>query len=357
MEPLCDFGHDGYDEKEVARRRIDDEILQLKRRLHVLCSERNKLASICCLPAEVLSEIFLYCKDISGLPQIMALTISWICQHWRHLALNLPSLWNTIDDIDKDWVEYALSRSKNADLNVDLDLSLEGDDWSSLPLILQSSPQIKRFRLSLYLGGSLGPDVDFSRYPAPALAKLHLDGVHFSDNFLIGPFPLLREVDLHACVISWTHLPTSSNLRKLSVAQMDLGSSYEFLPRLHDMPNLEVLQLRNSLSLTGEIPNTTINVLNGIMVPRNTYLRVFFAIQQCRSPALLNGHVRELNISARLLGYSVHLTEADVPKSEPNVKLEFPTSDATGPVDPMGLALRIVNKLQISSDPYPIYGL
>ncbi|TFK60886.1 hypothetical protein BDN72DRAFT_751234, partial [Pluteus cervinus] len=70
-----------------------------------LCSLRtlrNSLAPVSQIPTELLSKIFVHsqdCGDISIVGEIdltTRLPISWVCRHWREIALATPALWTVI---------------------------------------------------------------------------------------------------------------------------------------------------------------------------------------------------------------------------------------------------------------------
>ncbi|TFK68815.1 hypothetical protein BDN72DRAFT_768745, partial [Pluteus cervinus] len=92
---------------------IDQEINALEGRILSLRTARNRLAPVSRIPMEVLTEIFSLTQDISDESYgRAALVISWVCQHWREMALGFPALWSCIDLTHIDCVQAFLERSK-----------------------------------------------------------------------------------------------------------------------------------------------------------------------------------------------------------------------------------------------------
>ncbi|TFK69729.1 hypothetical protein BDN72DRAFT_767588, partial [Pluteus cervinus] len=103
-----------------ARRRLDEEITQLEARLVSLKLARNGLAPIARLHPEILQEIFTLAHASAEDPAEMSLLITWVSHNWRMLAHHSSALWSYIDFLHVEWIESALSRTKNRELEFDL---------------------------------------------------------------------------------------------------------------------------------------------------------------------------------------------------------------------------------------------
>ncbi|OAX35931.1 hypothetical protein K503DRAFT_337818 [Rhizopogon vinicolor AM-OR11-026] len=90
--------------------------------MRALRSRRNSLACISCLPSEILATIFEHVVESRGSKGACrhppCLTITYVCTHWRRLALESPSLWATIDQNPSRWMDIMLERSKKVALVV-----------------------------------------------------------------------------------------------------------------------------------------------------------------------------------------------------------------------------------------------
>ncbi|TFK69740.1 hypothetical protein BDN72DRAFT_767582, partial [Pluteus cervinus] len=101
-----------------ARRKVDEEISRLEARLVSLKLARNELVPIARLHPEILQDIFSVAHSSSEPAQkeIASLRASWVSHRWRELAHQTAALWSYIDFKHPEWVETALSRTKNREL-------------------------------------------------------------------------------------------------------------------------------------------------------------------------------------------------------------------------------------------------
>ncbi|TFK71495.1 hypothetical protein BDN72DRAFT_750940, partial [Pluteus cervinus] len=79
-----------------------------------LSSQRNTLAPISRLPPEVLAKIFIEFRDEARGSENTCFSdiLTWICRHWREVAVNCSTLWSEIDFHHLPSVELHLARSK-----------------------------------------------------------------------------------------------------------------------------------------------------------------------------------------------------------------------------------------------------
>ncbi|KAF8437306.1 hypothetical protein L210DRAFT_2365089 [Boletus edulis BED1] len=105
-------------------RRVDEEIAKQIRLLCDLQTQRNSFLPISRLPIETLAAIFIYsARDYhhSGHPTRTApdwVNVSYVCRHWRNVALNCATLWSYLFVVSPRWTEELLARSKQASLKL-----------------------------------------------------------------------------------------------------------------------------------------------------------------------------------------------------------------------------------------------
>ncbi|KAF8559424.1 hypothetical protein OG21DRAFT_1368133, partial [Imleria badia] len=89
-----------------------------------LCPQRNSPSFIFRLPIEILEIIFIHCardyytKDgRRPTPTVPSwVNVSYVCCHWRNVALDCPTLWTYLFATSPRWTEELLARSKQAPL-------------------------------------------------------------------------------------------------------------------------------------------------------------------------------------------------------------------------------------------------
>ncbi|TFK67011.1 hypothetical protein BDN72DRAFT_771338, partial [Pluteus cervinus] len=104
-----------------ARRSLDEEIAQLEARLLVLKLARNALAPFTRLHSEILQDIFFLAHTTSQNKGKTSLIITWVSHTWRELAHHTSALWSYIDFEKQEWVETAISRTRNRELEFSYD--------------------------------------------------------------------------------------------------------------------------------------------------------------------------------------------------------------------------------------------
>ncbi|KAJ3556786.1 hypothetical protein NM688_g1832 [Phlebia brevispora] len=118
---------EAHDQELVALaeryQREHDRIAELGRQLR---SEINSIAPIAHLPPELMSKIFeeyvadhwraIDCYKIFN--HYEWLVILHVCRGWRRLALDTPGVWTSIPPLRPEYVELALSRSRNCPLTM-----------------------------------------------------------------------------------------------------------------------------------------------------------------------------------------------------------------------------------------------
>jgi hypothetical protein len=92
------------------------------------------------IPPELLIQIFLSLHASLPSPTDVSLTVSWVCNHWRTIALSTPSLWSTIvlnptSTIHLSRASTFLSRSKSALIDLDMSRGALDVDENGKPVV------------------------------------------------------------------------------------------------------------------------------------------------------------------------------------------------------------------------------
>ncbi|KAF9218982.1 hypothetical protein BS17DRAFT_741495 [Gyrodon lividus] len=252
----------------VAQVRIDDNIAALHLSICALRTQRNALSPISCLPPEILATIFIhYARNYYEDPRFRGtwgippwVNVSYICRHWRDVALSCPSLWTFLFVSSQRWTEELLSRSKMAPLKIRMDLGYtkQTKEWKFLERAATYAERIQDLSLKLtcHEAEEILPKLS-SR--APLLQTLHINVKKSGylgerhvvlDNLFNGETPALRTLELSNCRISWSSSVlsglTSLNLRDL--ASSSQPTMVELIAVLRRMPNLVYLHLENAVT-------------------------------------------------------------------------------------------------------------
>ncbi|KAF8555398.1 hypothetical protein OG21DRAFT_913821 [Imleria badia] len=110
----------------MAVPRTDEEIITTKLVSFDLYSETSSLSFIFRLPTETLEDIFIqqardYHSENGGHPTPTLpswVNVSYVCRHWRNVALNCATLWTYLFIMSPRWTEEILARSKKAPLKL-----------------------------------------------------------------------------------------------------------------------------------------------------------------------------------------------------------------------------------------------
>ncbi|KAI0262475.1 hypothetical protein BC834DRAFT_891547 [Gloeopeniophorella convolvens] len=230
------------------------------------------------LPSDVLSEVFGFVQILEKTP-LHAVTLGWVtvthvCQRWRQVALDDPSLWSKLEGsrFHSTWFTEILARSRHSILDVKIECTPTKDVVSTLHTHLARIRTLQLTRLDT-------PEVTEALQAllsteAPLLEHLVLSAgtdvsggppdrpspVHFSSGLCLfnGQAPELRKITLHGVRISWSALPKRCPLTHLDVIQPDqthtsaasFGRMKELMDMLAGLPTLEVLCLANCFPAT-----------------------------------------------------------------------------------------------------------
>jgi hypothetical protein len=296
---------------------LTDEILQLDERRHLIQIEvrdlayrRNMLTDINCLPAEIITSIFLQYKA-SGSPFVYGSeptdmsfkdlnVLTSVCRYWRELSIGYAPLWSTICEGNREIIRTKLQRSGSSLLDVRPAYNT-GVDLSKLEMLLS-----ELFRIRSLHGWVSYSRLDrfnqFLREPAPYLetAQISIVGWHSEiDPSAEKPAvafnaPNLISLDLfNGCLRPRGDIP--SGLRELSLTN---GSEKQFLT-VRDL--LEVLselsQLRelyiHTVAMKMDDPLETFGLPTAIL----PFLQDVYIHETYRNANILLGHL-DMNPSA-----------------------------------------------------------
>ena len=168
-----------YEMTAKTQERLDEEIAQLAIKLSSLRTQKNTFAPISRLPQSILACIFVYhahedyhTSSGSHIPRHTKshwIGMSYVCRHWRHVALNCPALWSYLLTASPPWTEALLIRSLNLPLRIRVALLTS---QKALDFIAQVSLHTERFE-ECYIYFQLARS-DVTR----ALSMLSLRGRH-----------------------------------------------------------------------------------------------------------------------------------------------------------------------------------
>ncbi|KAF9238629.1 hypothetical protein BU15DRAFT_75080 [Melanogaster broomeanus] len=250
-----------------AHARIDNEIALLKLPICALLTRKNALLPVSRLPCEILATIFLYqAYSFYQDPRYFVMwgsappwaNVSYVCRHWRNVALSCPSLWSFLFVSSPRWTEELLSRSKMVPLRIRIDGACS--DQEAMILFENVTTDVTRIQeLSLKLPtlpcNLVEGVLSKLSTPAPLLHTLRLcipdlgeDGV-YPDTLFNRETPALRTLELYYCHIPWSS-PVFTALSTLRLRNIDWSSQptiTELLTMLRRMPGLVHLYLENAL--------------------------------------------------------------------------------------------------------------
>ncbi|KAG1886967.1 hypothetical protein F4604DRAFT_1950945 [Suillus subluteus] len=246
LSPLADVtSRSATADAAQLRAEIDDDLAAITESMRILRFRRNGLAPISGLPNEILTVIFEYLEeeerldgyDGRDIPACVAVT--HVCRHWRNVALECPTLWRFISSSSPFWLDsIAWRKSFHTYLGSNTSNFAHGpcDVGQVMDLLSsQPAPMLKTFKF-------------WARDP------VFLPTGPISGPIFRGQVPLLRDVEVDYCDLSWS-LCTFGGLRTLRVEGAPLP---DLLSALRCMPALEQLTLEsiecNETMLFDEVP-------------------------------------------------------------------------------------------------------
>ena len=142
----------GVQTADEDRHLIDLNISRHERDIQELKTRRNAFAAISCLLPEILSKIFLLVRDdATEWKPLEWIEVSYVCRHWRNVALTCPSLWTCLPRPLRSarWMEEILKRSKKASLIIwtdSLNLFVSCDEYPWRRMRSEYPEQARRIR-------------------------------------------------------------------------------------------------------------------------------------------------------------------------------------------------------------------
>ncbi|KAG2015325.1 hypothetical protein CC2G_008608 [Coprinopsis cinerea AmutBmut pab1-1] len=210
-------------DKELAE--LAAQQVLIEKRMRLLRFERNKLSPVSRLPAEVLSEIFVWRASPTEKPRMWVPSITHVCASWREIALNFPPLWSTIhgpaQNMGPSWLATFLERSKGAPLSIHSQIDdFPNQDEAAISrvrhILANTLKETHRLR-HVFLSGDLSLPwrrngisaflVYRMTSPAPLLTKITVHnslsyrrGIVLPSPFLAGHAPCLKEATFSDCL-------------------------------------------------------------------------------------------------------------------------------------------------------------
>ncbi|KAN0075503.1 hypothetical protein V8E55_011526 [Tylopilus felleus] len=273
-------------------------------------TNRNTPSFVFRLPTETLQAIFIhgaydhYSKD-NGFPIRTPpswVNVSYVCRHWRYVALNCPILWTFLFSVSPRWMEELLSRSKQAPLKLKLHSYVRISDktpslLSFLEKVVDHAERIQEICLCLdrqRQGYQFFAKL-FSHAPLLQNVKVLFLPPFPSDNWppsisLDGDTPALRTLEVSNFPIPWYSLMLSG-VTTLSLSYhpgRSLQNTEQFLATLSCMKDLKHLYLDDALpSAAGFLSSAAFRTFQSINLPHLSRLLIaaplstVFALLSC----------------------------------------------------------------------------
>jgi hypothetical protein len=221
----------------------------------------NETTSVCALPTEILSQIFLHlvtsCTEKGYSLQwdddkddISWMRVAHVCQRWREVAVDSPNLWSNLPLTHPEAVETFIRRSKAVPLSVEY----HGKDPTSQEALVKAlqSDAYRLYSLSI-TARDIKHLLSSVTGSAPFLKTLELfswDADSLPAGFLRGGAPSLTHLQVQGRAFNWGNLPLNSGLTQLQLVQGRARvrpSCITFLSSLHALSSLKVLSLEQTL--------------------------------------------------------------------------------------------------------------
>ena len=269
-------------------------------------------------------------------------SISYVCRHWRNVALNCPILWSNLFLTSPRWTEVLLSRSKHAPLRI----HVKTDNWLRIipeyHFVEEVVNHVDRVEeLHLYLAFNRSDYSFFSKFSTPARRLQNLLIItrtipadwEWPTVLFDGDTPALRTLELMFRPVSWYSL----NLSALTALCLHFipapfhQNTTDLLAILRCLQNFTRLYLENSLASAADFLSTT----------------AFHACQKFSLP-----HLSRLWITAPCSTVIALLTCVKIPlKTEVRIECRF--EDGSSFDDYFSLSPLLAQRLTASNDEAP----
>ncbi|KAI0074255.1 hypothetical protein K474DRAFT_1699794 [Panus rudis PR-1116 ss-1] len=193
-----------------------------------------------------------------------------VCRRWRQIALQTPKIWRRILITSQDCINAMLERSRNTLLQV-FAHDWESHQWKEcadlICHVLSARPhRVETVELSISAKTKerIQSRMVNLRFPTLRRIRIHSEYCHNSDDNIISPpLPLhesaLEDIDLRTWQFPLALLSLSTLTTHLKIEQPINCDAYiqfeELLDALHQMPNLQSLELKGSVESIDSIPN------------------------------------------------------------------------------------------------------
>ncbi|KAF8555402.1 hypothetical protein OG21DRAFT_1496351 [Imleria badia] len=276
----------------MAKPHMYEEIITTKSVSSDLYAETSSLSFIFRLPTETLEDIFIqqardYHSDKGSHPTPTLpswINVSYVCRHWRHIALNCATLWTYPFIMSPRWTEELLARSKQAPLTIYLNAN-HSDKISArshfMEQVINHLERIQELRLHLWisdrqiLSNLTSPPHHLQNlviWAPNASSEWELPSVLFN-----GDTPALRTLELSRCPVAWYSFKLSG-LKTLSLYHLPARfqqNTGDLLATLRCMPDLTHLHLQGALaSAAGFLSSTTFHTFHKFNLPHLSCLLI-----------------------------------------------------------------------------------
>ncbi|TFK61403.1 hypothetical protein BDN72DRAFT_904138 [Pluteus cervinus] len=235
---------------EAAYQKLDVEIARLESCLSAFRTLRNSLSPICKIPVGLLSKVLIHTQEwddstfCDDRDLHTRFSVSWVCRHWRDVALTTPSLWAVISAkketiLRSDFVEELLTRSCNAGLAV----NLYKPSSDVLESCLAHMPRVQHFRLKYPYEERV---VELVLEPAPIIVSLELINVALASTPIFSKVhPRLRHLVIEKVpfTISPSITPNLTTLRIVGPSwPIRVENLVNILPSLPHLTDVTLIQ-------------------------------------------------------------------------------------------------------------------
>lgn len=290
-----------------AQRAIDEQKAKINELIRALCERRNTHSLIGKVPHQLLSQIFLFCKDLAdaelfrdprtytrSLPPAQVAVLAAVCSRWRGIVLDTPQLWTAITLDNPFLFGASLERSEQAPLRLLVTpRTIRYHDHrpeKGLPLTRKVALPLARAE-ELVVCGDLRHSRSFisdcvvpnTSIPVPLLRTLRLDLFNNSRSKSSPPAPLILPdfwpavPRLSAMILrniiplNFPVLPALTNLEIDVSARNNAYSVPWLISLLRNAPNLEDIDVS---VITSDIPWDDID--SPVSLPKLRRLKIAF---------------------------------------------------------------------------------
>ncbi|KAF5333284.1 hypothetical protein D9611_002792 [Ephemerocybe angulata] len=242
-------------------------IHQLECELWALRSCHNAVTLTCRLPPEILARIFIdlasmglsawYTLAANKKPRKVSvswLRVTFVCRHWRSVALQSPSLWSNLVFSNANLAEAMLTRSKGAPLTIWYN-GMKDKPSSVLTTALSSVDRLRSVKFSLDKDSYIQPALlAWAQKTGPTLTSFEMsydigNSGSLPKAFLRASSHSLRILSLIRCGYTWGDLPIGPRITHLSLDSGHMFSDTHrpthsmFAYSLQQMPHLQCFNL------------------------------------------------------------------------------------------------------------------